>query len=154
MSVRRGRREDRHIPGRAVNICDRRKKANGVHVDHDSRSRVRPLIGSISTSTDPAILCASAKSAEEAVSGLCFLPSGQLVPKPRTRSTAERRSNGRKGDRPMIDGAKRKRRNGTKGEQGRLWYARWPATRFAQRFALGQIAEMASRAPAFRLVGQ
>jgi hypothetical protein len=38
----------------------------------------------------------------------------------------------------MIDGAKRKRRNGTKGEPRRIWYARWRAARFAQHFGIGQ----------------
>jgi hypothetical protein len=40
----------------------------------------------------------------------------------------------------MIDGAKRKRRNGIKGEARRLWYARWRAARFFQHFGLGQMA--------------
>jgi hypothetical protein len=57
-----------------------------------------------------------------------------------------------KRDRHMIDGAKRKRRNGTKGEPRRIWYARWRAVRFAQRFGLCQIAGIASRAPVYRLV--
>jgi hypothetical protein len=38
----------------------------------------------------------------------------------------------------MIDGAKRKRRNGMKGGPRRQWYAFWRATRFADRFGCGQ----------------
>jgi hypothetical protein len=37
----------------------------------------------------------------------------------------------------MIDGAKRKRRNGTKGERRRKWYASWRAARFADHFGCG-----------------
>jgi hypothetical protein len=42
--------------------------------------------------------------------------------------------------RDMIDGDKRKRRNGTKGEPRRIWYARWRAVRFAHHFGCGQIS--------------
>jgi hypothetical protein len=38
----------------------------------------------------------------------------------------------------MIDGAKRKRRNGTKGEPRRKWYAFWRAARFADHFGCGK----------------
>ena len=59
-----------------------------------------------------------------------------------------------KQDRHMIDGAKRKRRNGAKGEPRRIWYARWRAARFARHFGLGQVVGITSRAPAYRLVDQ
>jgi hypothetical protein len=45
-------------------------------------------------------------------------------------------------DRHMIDGAKRKRRNGAKGEPRRKWYARWRAARFARHFVCSQTAGM------------
>lgn len=48
----------------------------------------------------------------------------------------------------MIDGAKRKRRNGTKGEPRRIWYARWRAARFAQHFGIGQTAAVTITASA------
>ena len=54
----------------------------------------------------------------------------------------------------MIDAAKRKRRNGTKGEPRRLWYARWRAARFARHFGFIQIAGVTNRGPAYRLVNQ
>jgi hypothetical protein len=59
-----------------------------------------------------------------------------------------------KQDRYMVDGAKRKRRNGIKGEPRRIWYARWRAARFARHFGLGQMAGIMSRVPAYRLVEQ
>jgi hypothetical protein len=54
----------------------------------------------------------------------------------------------------MIEGAKRKRRNGAKGEPRRISYARWRAARFARHFGLGQVVGITSRAPAYRLVDQ
>jgi hypothetical protein len=69
--------------------------------------------------------------------GTCFL----VLPNP-TFSTPQKR------DSQMIDGAKRKRRNGAKGEPRRLWYARWRAARFAQHFGLGQMATVTVAASA------
>jgi hypothetical protein len=42
----------------------------------------------------------------------------------------------------MIDGAKRKRRNGAKGEPRQKWYARWRAARFARHFGCSQTARI------------
>ena len=57
--------------------------------------------------------------------GKCFIGLPNL-----TFSTPQKQ------DRHMIDGAKRKRRNGTKGEPRRKWYARW---RVRPTFWAGQI---------------
>ena len=36
----------------------------------------------------------------------------------------------------LIDGSKRKRRNGTRGEPRRKWYAYWRSVRFTKRFGI------------------
>jgi hypothetical protein len=57
-------------------------------------------------------------------------------------------SGNRKKDSHMIDGAKRKRRNGAKGEPRRMRYARWRAAPFVRNFGLSEMAGITSRAPA------